>query len=634
MLDQKTSAARAESMVTNEVFTSVASTDNAGAAAATDIAQIERPALEQKPTALFGSDAVADALAALDIPYIALNPGASFRGLHDSLVNYLGNEKPQMLLCLHEESAVAIAHGYAKVTGRAMAAAAHSNVGLMHATMGVFNAWCDRMPLLLIGATGPFDAAHRRPWIEWIHTARDQGALVRDYTKWDDAPTSPAAARESLFRAAWISETSPKGPVYVNLDVGLQEAPLDTPLPVVDPRRFRPQVTTGAPQAQITQLAALLADAQKPVILMGRVTRDANAWNARVRLAESVNARVVTDLKVGAAFPTHHPLHAGAPGIFVAPEARDVIAAADVIVSFDWVDLAGALGAAFGTNPPSATVVQVSQDYQLHNGWSMDHQAIPTVDVMIAAEPDDIVLPLIDAINSRGPRPAHSTAADRTRPARPALLSGPITMSHLAAGLAEVVGERDVSLVHLPLGWDGSFWEFAHPLDFVGSDGGGGVGGGPGISVGAALALKDSGRLPVCIGGDGDFLMGATAIWTAAHYRIPLLYIVANNRSFFNDEVHQERVARMRGRPVENKWIGQRIDEPAVDIAGLARAQGAFGIGPVTTADQLVAALREALKHVDAGGVAIVDVITEPGYTPAMVAALNNGATASTQDKK
>ena len=607
-------------------------TQASAATASNKTQRIERPARAalHEPEALFGSDAVADALAALDIPYIAINPGASFRGLHDSLVNYRGNRNPQMLLCLHEEHAVAIAHGYAKVTGRAMAAAAHSNVGLMHATMAVFNAWCDRMPLILVGATGPADAAHRRPWIEWIHTARDQGSLLRDYIKWDDAPTSPAAARESIFRAAWIAETAPKGPVYINLDVELQEAPLDKPLPEVDARRYRPHVTTGASAAQLEKLARLLADAKKPVLLMGRVTRNVDAWNARVRLAESINARVVTDLKIGASFPTHHPLHSGSPGIYVVPEAKTTIADADVIVSFDWVDLAGTLGAAFDNEAPTATVVQISQDHQLHNGWSMDYQGLPMVDMMIAAEPDDVIGPLTDAINTRGPRPAYPVVARRAAHARPTLEGASLTMAHLAAGLHEVVGGRDTSLVHLPLGWDGSFWEFAHPLDFLGSDGGGGVGGGPGISVGAALALKDTGRLPICIGGDGDFLMGATAIWTAAHYRIPLLYIVANNRSFFNDEVHQERVARMRGRPVENKWIGQRIDDPAVDIAGMARAQGALGIGPITRADQLVDAFRKALAHVDAGGIAVVDVITEPGYTPAMVAALTKPA----QEKK
>ena len=214
---------------------------------------IEQPVTGSDAKAMFGSDAVAEAIRALDIPYIALNPGASFRGLHDSLVNHLGNKRPQLLLCLHEEHAVAIAHGYAKVTGHAMAAAAHSNVGLFHATMAVFNAWCDRMPLLLLGATGPVDAAHRRPWIEWIHTARDQGAIVRGYTKWDDQPASPAAAREAILRAGWLAETNPKGPVYINLDVGLQEAPLTDPLPPCDTRRYWPRVTSSASAEQIAE---------------------------------------------------------------------------------------------------------------------------------------------------------------------------------------------------------------------------------------------------------------------------------------------------------------------------------------------------------------------------------------------
>src|SRR5439155_25802767 len=167
-------------------------------------------------------------------------PGASYRGLHDSLVNYLGNERPQILLCLHEESAVAIAHGYAKVTGKAMAAAVHSNVGLMHATMAIFNAWCDRMPMVILGATGPVDAAKRRPWIDWIHTARDQGAIVRNYTKWDDQPASPAAAREALIPATWIADTAPKEPVYINLDAETQEASLAKPLAAIEAARFIP----------------------------------------------------------------------------------------------------------------------------------------------------------------------------------------------------------------------------------------------------------------------------------------------------------------------------------------------------------------------------------------------------------
>src|ERR1700691_1156963 len=174
------------------------------------VAAVERPTPAGANAPGFGSDVIAEALRSLDIPYIALTPGASYRGLHDSIVNYLGNSTPLMLLCLHEEAAVAIAHGYAKVTGKAMAAAVHSNVGLLHASMAMFNAWCDRMPVVVLGATGPVDAVKRRPWIDWIHTARDQGALVREYTKWDDQPASAEAAIESLLRAMLIAETAPR----------------------------------------------------------------------------------------------------------------------------------------------------------------------------------------------------------------------------------------------------------------------------------------------------------------------------------------------------------------------------------------------------------------------------------------
>jgi thiamine pyrophosphate-dependent acetolactate synthase large subunit-like protein len=172
------------------------------------------------------------------------------------------------------------------------------------------------------------------------------------------------------------------------------------------------------------------------------------------------------------------------------------------------------------------------------------------------------------------------------------------------------------------LSWNGASWRFEHPLDYLGSDGGGGVGGGPGISVGAALALKGSRRLVVAVCGDGDFMMGVTAVWTAAHYHIPLLIVVANNRSFFNDELHQERVARMRNRPVENRWVGQRISEPDIDIAGIARAQGAQGFGPVTANSDLDATFKQAIAVVEAGHIAVVDVRVEPGYTAAMTAVM------------
>ena len=352
------------------------------------------------------------------------------------------------------------------------------------------------------------------------------------------------------------------------------------------------------------------------MILAGRVSRNVDAWKARVSLAERVNARVVTDLKIGASFPTDHALHAGAPGgTVLSPEATEAIRAADVILSLDWVDIAGTIKNVGGN--VTAKLLQVSVDHRLHNGWSMDYQGLPPVDVFVACEPDVAVPALIDALGSVGPRPVLSSTKKF-----PKLADGKLTVDHLADALRRAVGERPVSLTHVSLSWNGASWHFRHPLDYLGSDGGGGVGGGPGISVGAALALMGSGRLPVAVCGDGDFLMGVTALWTAAHYRIPLLVVVANNRSFFNDELHQERVARMRNRPVENRWVGQRISEPDIDLAGMARAQGAQGFGPVTAVSNLAPTFEKAIAAVEAGAVAVVDVRVEPGYTAATTAAM------------
>ncbi|MFZ0608523.1 MAG: thiamine pyrophosphate-binding protein [Xanthobacteraceae bacterium] len=359
------------------------------------VAKIERPTPTGANAPGFGSDVIADALRALDIPYIALTPGASYRGLHDSIVNYLGNTKPQMLLCLHEEAAVAIAHGYAKVTGKAMVTAVHSNVGLMHATMAMFNAWCDRMPVIVLGATGPVDAAKRRPWIDWIHTSRDQGALVREYTKWDDQPASPGAAREAILRGTWIANTVPQGPVYINFDAELQEGKVSEQLPPIDIARYMPKVSTAAPAELIREAAAVLKDAKQVLILAGRASRDEAAWNARVALAEALNARVVTDLKIGATFPTDHPLYVGSPRA-INPESVEGLKNVDVVLSLDWVDLAGALRY-FGPTP-SVKVIQISLDHRIHNGWSMDHQALPAVDLLLSADPDLVVPELVKEV--------------------------------------------------------------------------------------------------------------------------------------------------------------------------------------------------------------------------------------------
>jgi thiamine pyrophosphate-dependent acetolactate synthase large subunit-like protein len=578
---------------------------------------IERP----QPTGSDGtwaSDVIARMLRVLDIPYAALNPGASYRGLHDSLVNDLGNERPQMVLCLHEEHAVAIAHGWAKVTERPMAAIVHSNVGLMHATMAIFNAWCDRVPMLILGATGPVDAARRRPWIDWIHTAKDQGALIRSYTKWDDQPASADAAIESLLRAMLITETAPRGPVYVCLDAGLQESRLDVVPVLPDPGRFRPPPSVLPSPEMIAQAAQCLLAAERPVILAGRVSRSEADWAQRIRLAEVVDAIVLTDLKTAAAFPTTHRLHGPPAGGNPTEATLQVLRDADVILSLDWVDLGGTLKTAFGAQPVSAKVIQVSLDQHLHNGWTMDHQGLPPVDLYLMSEPDPATAALLEVMQRSGGR-----AWSAWQSGRPAVATAPgveddvISVPMLAGALAAATAGQEVCLVRGPNAWAGHLWTIEHPLDYLGIDGGGGLGSGPGITVGAALALHGTSRLAVAVLGDGDYLMGVTALWTAVHYGLSLLIVIANNQAFYNDEVHQERMARQRGRLVANKWIGQHITGPDIDLAMLARGQGALGFGPVSRPDALAGELSGAVTAARAGNVVVVDVRVRPGYDPA-----------------
>ena len=568
----------------------------------------DSPVPGPEQTEIWGSDAIAAMLRALDIPYLALNPGASYRGLHDSIVNYIGNTQPQMLLCLHEESAVSIAQGYAKASDRMMGCVLHSNVGLMHASMSIFNAWCDRIPILLLGATGPWDAAKRRPWIDWLHTVADQGALIRDYTKWDNQPASVPATFEALLRAVQIADTAPRGPTYVNLDAAIQEAKIGPMPQLPDPRRFRaPASVLPAPEL-LEQAAKLLADAKNPVILMGRASRSEIGWKQRVALAEKLQAKVLTDLKMPAAFPTDHALHPVAPGVFFSSAGCKLLREADVVLALDWYDLAGALKQAWGSEPISAKIINVSPDQHVHRGWSMDYQGLPPVDVYMLCETDPVVPLLTDRVKAR---PA---AAVQSRAVLPAADPSVVSIRALADAVNAATEGLDICFTHLPLGWNGEYRHFHHPMDYIGLNGGGGIGAGPGISVGAGLALKGSGRIPVGILGDGDFLMGVTALWTAAHYQIPVLILVANNRSFYNDEVHQERVAKERSRPVENKWIGQQINQPDIDLAMMARAQGAEGIGPITRTEDLAGAVKQGLSYVQAGKICVNDVRVLPGY--------------------
>jgi thiamine pyrophosphate-dependent acetolactate synthase large subunit-like protein len=586
------------------------------------ISKFDRPVAGGNRQMEWTSDVAAEMLRRLGIKYVALNPGASYRGFHDSLVNYLGNQDPQMLLCLHEDHAISVAHGYAKVTEEPMGSIVHSNVGLMHGLMGMFNAWCDRAPVYVMGATGPVDAPLRRPWIDWIHTAKDQGALLRNFVKYDDEPRSAEAIVESMLRAFILGRTAPKGPTYICLDAGLQETKLSKPVNIPDIGRFDLAAAPHAAPDVVNRVLELVLGAKKPVILMGRVSRKPADWALRQKFAELIGAKVITDLKSSASFPTDHPLHIGPPSNWVREAGKVALAEAEVILALDWIDLAGTFKACgFGYNV-KAKVVHCTVDQYAHNGWSADHFGLAATDVPVLAEPDAFVAQLCAEAERRLQGKPRWTG--RYTPASDPGMSGTkagsstIAPRDIAFALNEVKGRRQVTLSRVPLGWAGDAYQFRGPLDYLGNDGGGGLGSGAGNAIGVGLALLDSGRIPMAILGDGDFMQGGSALWTAAHYKIPALFVISNNRSNFNDEVHQETMARDRKRPLENRWIGQRIDEPAIDLAAYARSQGVSSLGPVDKVGELPAAFEKGLKAVEQGEPFFIDVRVEPGYSAPM----------------
>ncbi|MHA1109171.1 MAG: thiamine pyrophosphate-binding protein, partial [Alphaproteobacteria bacterium] len=382
----------------------------------------------------WGSDVLAEMIQRIGFKYICITPGASYRGLHDSLVNYLGNRDPQMIMSVHEDATIAIAHGWAKVTDTPMAVALHSNVGLMHAVKAIHNAWCDRAPMFIIGATGNVDAADRRPWIEWIHTTRDQAAIVRHNLKWDDQPTSVAAATESFLRAAKITQTAPKGPVYVCLDVALQEDALECEPILPDAERYRAPAALPVAEDSVRAAAELLKGAKQPAIMIGRCSRDPASWDARVRLAEILGAGVITNSLSPAAFPNRHKQHIGWPETRLSDEQSDYLRDADVILNLDLVDFAGSMRTLWPDDDIPAKIIHCSAEAHNHNGFSMDYQGLAPADLTLMAEPDTIVPALLNNIGEAGRKsglgqiPARPAGAE-TKPPR---AEGAITLRDLA----------------------------------------------------------------------------------------------------------------------------------------------------------------------------------------------------------
>ena len=577
----------------------------------------ERPAgLTSTRAAEFGSDHVVDLLRALGYRYLPLNPGSSFRGLHDSIVNHGGNIAPQLLLCLHEEIAVSLAHGYAKATGAPAVAAVHDLVGLMHASMAVYDAYVDRVPLVVLGGSGPADPVRRRP-IDWVHSATTQGELVRPFVKWDDEPATAAAMVTAVLRAHQVAASAPAGPAYVALDSASQEAPVGS-VPFPDLGLHAPAPPIAPSDDAIEAAAGLLVDARLPVVVAGRVGRDPRSTPLLVELVELLGA-AYQDEKNSVAFPTAHPHNC--TGV------ATLLDAADVALAVDLADPSGTLRLSpEGDGQRRSAVIDLSCGDLALRSWSNVFAAPVPRDVQLLADPVVGLAALVAAVRDRAPsrhrddvaaqvRARAETLHGRQRDQNAGMSAGSLlTPGRLVTDTWAAVRDLDWLLVlRNTRSWPEGVWQFTGAGEYLGHSGGGGVGYGPGAMVGGALAARDRGQLGVAIIGDGDLLMAAGALWTAAHYGIPMLVVVNDNRSFYNDEPHQVRVAGRRGRPADNAWIGTRIDEPAVDIAGLARSYGCWAAGPVTEPHDLAPALERAKRAALDGAVAVVHVHTTRG---------------------
>lgn len=572
----------------------------------------------------YGSDLIVDLIKRYKIPHISLNPGSTYRGLHDSLVNYGGNNPP-MVLCPHEEIAVFVALGYAKTTGKPMAAIVHDTVGLLHCTMAVYYAYLDRVPLILLGAAGPMETTRRRPHIDWIHTTVHQAQPIRDFIKWDRQPVNAQEVVESFARGYRVAMQEPRGPVYLCYDAAFQEDPLTTDVALPDPDKYDSGTLAHPDPHAMDELAGLLTKAKMPVIIAGYAGRNPSAFHDLVALAETSGAAVI-DLNQRLNFPTTHRLNVSYTQI-------ELLAQADLVLAVDVKDLYGPLVKTDRVKrkteyliPKSCKIVEIGYRDVNISKWSDEYQQLVPVDLDIIAD-SSVALPQLVARVKECV--AHDVAAPARIRARSEAISkvhaaarqkwqadakndwdaSPMTTGRLASEIWAVIKNEDWVLAGNTLEeWALKLWDFDAPLRHPGKSLGTSTQ--IGVALGVALAHKGSGRIVVDIQPDGDLMFDPGALWVAANQRIPMLVVMYNNRAYYNDWEHQIRLAEARGTSVERARIGQAIDEPAPDFANLARSFGWYAEGPIVDPTEANGALTRALGKVKAGQPALVDTVT------------------------
>jgi len=568
----------------------------------------------------YGSHVMVDAIKACGFRYVSLNPGSSYRGLHDSLVNYGGNVMPEMITCNHEKLAVAVAHGYTKATGEPMACILHDIVGLLQGTMGIYYAYIDRAPVVVFGGAGPMAYDRRRPNIDWIHTANVQGNVVRDYTKWDDQPASVASVAESIMRGLRVATAAPQGPVYIALDAGLQEEEVTQEIELPNFDRLGTPAPIGPDPAALRELAARLCASERPVIVVSYAGRDPNAFGQLVELSELLGAGVI-DTGWRLNFPNRHPHNVSGSD---AVEEADCVLFVDVKDMGKWTQKLDRTTRRIESQiRPDATVLDVGFNEVGISAWSHDFAQLHETDVQVTAD-TRVALPLLielcEELNDharegwrRRLEELHEeTLTDWRAEGEHERSLSPVATSRLAAEVWEVVKDYDWVLSagtasdQVPRVWD-----FDRPYRHPGRSLGTATQ--IGISIGVALAHKDSGRLVVDLQPDGDLMFDLGALWIAAYHRIPMLAVMFNNRAYYNDWEHQERIARHRETDVARAYIGMELDSPAPDFAAIARGLGWHGEGPIDDPEHVQAAVRRAAEIVaNERRPALVDVVCQP----------------------
>jgi len=581
-----------------------------------------------------GSDFMVDVIKTLGIKYLPANCASSYRGIHESLINYGGNKMPEFLTCMHEESAVGMAHGYFKIAGKPLMTLCHGTVGLQHATMAIYNAWCDRVPVIVVGGND-MDAATRPPGVPTFHAAQDINALVRDFTKWDDTPVSLAHFAQSFVRAYKIAMTPPCGPVMISLDAGLQQEVIRNHGDKLAIPRYVPTAPPQGDSGAVKEAARLLAEAQNPVIVADRAARTPNGIKLLVQLAETLQARVI-DQGSRVNFPKTHYLSAP-------PTA---VSGADVILGLELSDFwatvnsytdngeNGGIGANGTRIKPGTKLISISSVELNTKSNYQDFQRFQVIDVPMAGDAEATLPALIEAVKAAIPgskkgaieqrgqaaKKAHAEAEARTKQA--AALgwdASPISTARLCAETYAAVKDLDWSIVSQSgnvSDWLNRLWPLSEHHHWIGRSGGYGVGYGAPASVGAALANRDAGRFSVNIQADGDLMYAPGVLWTAAKHKIPQLAVMHNNRGYHQEVMHVQRLSNFRNRPAnygpDMGPVGTRIENPDIEYHKLAESMGWWAKGPIKDPAQLGPALKEAVKVVQAGQPALLNVWTQP----------------------